>query len=157
MKNTLRLSDICSKLDYDEASNTATNLFYLAYLATCFAAGTSCQSVTEVKNSIANRRIMKNDLVVPPQKGWAVPLVTLAPFQPFVLSASSVAIPQWPLFSTSIYERRPRQKLAKRHGGLWSRLDLWVSFELRSISGKHSVQRRRGKQITIALIKQTVI
>lgn len=116
MKNAPRLTDICSKLDHDEASNTATNLFYLAYLATCLAASTLCQSVTVVKNSVANRRIMKNKLVMQSQKCQAIPPEALAPFQPLVLSVSSVAIPQRPLFSTSIYERRPRQKPTKRDG-----------------------------------------
>lgn len=96
MKNVQRLTDICSKLDHDEASNTATNLFYLAYLATCLAAGPLCQSVTEVKNSIANKHVMKNELVMQPQKGQTVPPVVLAPFHAFVLSELSVAILQQP-------------------------------------------------------------
>lgn len=105
ISNATRILKKSWKLTCNEDSQV---IYFTAKSVTCFAASFLCQSVTQVKNnnSSTNMSLMKNKLVMQPHKGWAVPLVALAHFQPFVLSIVSVAAPQWLPSSTSIYKRQ---------------------------------------------------
>lgn len=109
------------------------------------------------EKSSVNKRIMKNKLAMQPHKGLAIPPVTPLCFQPFVLSILSVAVSP---ATTSLQQHSWKIDTVETGWlarGLWSHLDQWVSFECSSISEGTRTREGGGNQITIALIKQTVI